>query len=693
LAGNGGGGPHPGPLGDSAMESPTPEAKSSPETGVVAERGLHGTRSGRQLWTAVFGVCLCLFTLAEVNYPRLSPQGQLAVFALLGLVLCFLNYPLHPRWQKHWVSRYADIALCVLAVVGCGYVLIQTEPIFRNWWIQGQSLGNRAGQESGLDLAVGLLLAGLVIEAARRSLGMALPLLALVFVGYALWGARLPDWLLPHRGYDLQRTVAQTVLQGQGVFGVALRVMFTYVFLFVIFGAFLKATGATQFIIDFARHLFRNSLGGPAKVAVLSSGLMGSLSGSAVANTATTGTFTIPMMRASGYRPETAAGIEAAASSGGALVPPVMGAAAYMMLELVTPPVTYLQIIRAAILPAVLFYLSLFLIVHFHSKRLGTLAADRVTGAGIAGARPAQWNLMAGLVFAFAFVSLIIFLVLGYSAFRAVTLSLGVILLLSFFSRSTRMNVAGMVQALTQSARDVIPLVSAAACVGVVIGVVTLTGVGTRLPGLILPLAQGNLFLALLLIMLSSIILGLGLPSVVCYLLMATLVGPVLGQMGVVPLAAHFFIFYFGMLSMVTPPVALAAYAASSIAGSPMMATAWAAFRFSLVGFTLPFMFVFRPELLMLDASGGSASWLAMAYAFGIAALGITGFAAGLSGQFLQPIGWRMRSLAFLSAGLLLFPGKGTAGMPIPLHDALGIALLAALTLLNWKRAVPGAAA
>ena len=683
-----GGGARFGTLDGSCMESPHLEPTPTAGPGALSEEARAGARSGRESWTAILGVGLCLFTLAEVNYPRLSPQSQLAVFALLGLVLCFLNFPVHPRWRDYRVARYTDVALCLLAVVGCGYILVQTEPVFRSWWVQGQSLGNRAGQESGLDFAVGLLLAGLVLEAARRSLGTALPLLALVFVGYALWGARLPDWLLPHRGYDLPRTVAQTVLQGQGVFGVALRVMFTYVFLFVMFGAFLKATGATQFIIDFARHLFRHSLGGPAKVSVLSSGLMGSLSGSAVANTATTGTFTIPMMRASGYRSETAAGIEAAASSGGALVPPVMGAAAYMMLELVTPPVTYLQIIQAAILPAVLFYLSLFLIVHFHSKRIGAVATAGVRGPAGTGAGDPRWNLAAGLVFGVAFVSLIVFLVLGYSAFRAVSLSLGVILVLSWFNRSTRMTVSGMVRALTQAARDVIPLVSAAACVGVVIGVVTLTGVGTRLPALILPLAQDSLFLALLLIMLSSIILGLGLPSVVCYLLMATLVGPVLGQLGVVPLAAHFFIFYFGMLSMVTPPVALAAYAASSIAGSPMMATAWAAFRFSLVGFTLPFMFVFRPELLMLDASGGPANWLAMAYAFGIAALGITGFAAGLSGQLIRPLAWRMRLLAFLSAGLLLFPGTRTVVIPIPLHDALGIALLVTLAVVNAKVAV-----
>jgi TRAP transporter 4TM/12TM fusion protein len=668
------------------MDSTRPESLPVDSRGGLSVAG--DVSSRRRVWTTGIGVILTLFTLKEVNYPTLSPQTQLAGFALLGLLLCFLHHPVHPRWKDHPWARHVDLLLGLLAVAACGYVIIQSEPFFRAWWLDGRSLGNRAGQEAGVDFAVGMVLALLVLEAARRSLGVALPLLSLLFVAYALWGAYLPGWLLPHRGYDLQRTVSQTVLQGQGIFGVALRVMFTYVFLFVIFGAFLKATGATQFIIDFARRLFRHSPGGPAKVSVLSSGMMGSLSGSAVANTATTGTFTIPMMRASGYRAETAAGIEAAASSGGALVPPVMGAAAYMMLELVTPSVTYLQIIQAALLPALLYYLSLFLIVHFHSQRL---AVRQPAGAGhpdIAAEEAVRCQVAPGLVFGAAFVSLLLFLFLGYSAFRAVTYALGVILLLSCCHRSTRLSLARLLDAMSQAARDVIPLICAAACVGIVIGVVTLTGVGTRFPALILPLAEGNLVLALLLIMVSSIILGLGLPSVVCYLLMATLIGPVLGQLGVVPLAAHLFIFYFGMMSMVTPPVALAAYAASSIAGSPMMKTAIAAFRFALVGFTLPFMFVFRPELLMLDPGGEPAAWTAVAYAVFVAALGVTGFAAGLSGHLIRPLDWRRRAGFFLSALLLLFPGRETAwaALPIPMHDLAGILCFIGLAIWTSMR-------
>ena len=328
--------------------------------------------------------------------------------------------------------------------------------------------------------------------------------------------------------------------------------MFTYVFLFVIFGAFLSASGATRFIIDFAQAVFGRSPGGPAKVAVLSSGLMGSLSGSAVANTATTGAFTIPMMRSAGFKATTAAGIQAAASSGGALMPPVMGAGAYMMLEIVDPPVTYIEIIRAALIPAILYYLSLFLITHFHAR--GTMAdAAPESPAATAAATPLAESRHEGVVFATALGLLILLLILGYTPFRAVTASLVGIVVVGAFNERTRLSVQDVIKAFVKSARDVVSLVAASASVGIIIGIVTLTGIGTRLPATILPLAEQSLFLALVLIMISSIVLGMGLPSAVCYLLLATLIGPVLGNLGVVPLAAHLFIFYFGMMSMVTP--------------------------------------------------------------------------------------------------------------------------------------------
>ena len=646
------------------------------------------SRDSRFLASSALGVLLCVFTLVEVNYPLLAPQSRLAFFALAGLALCFLHVPIHPKLKEHPIARASDIVLAILAAACCGYVVVQTDPLFEAWWIDGQALGNRAGFETALDTAIGLAGLLLVIEAARRALGLALPLLAGTFILYALFGAGLPDWLFPHRGYPVARIVAQTFLHTQGVFGVALNVMFTYVFLFVIFGAFLEATGATRFIVDFADRVFGRSSGGPAKVAVLSSGLMGSLSGSAVANTATTGTFTIPMMRSAGFRPVTAAGIQAAASSGGALMPPVMGAGAYMMLEIVEPPVTYLEIIRAALIPALLYYLSLLLIVHLHAKRMSSATGGAPVQSAAASADQEgepEISRAAGIVFGAALASLIVFLLLGYTAFRAVSLSLAAIVAVSSLSPTTRLHWRHTLRSLATAARGVVPLVAAAACVGIIIGIVTLTGVGTRLPATIIPLAEQSLFLALVLIMVSSIILGMGLPSAVCYLLMATLIGPVLGNLGVIPLAAHLFIFYFGMMSMVTPPVALAAYAASSIADTRIMPTAFAAFRFALVGFTLPYMFIYRPELLMLTASGEPATWLQMLLPVAIATLGVGCFAAGIAGQLRAPLSVALRIAVFVAAALLLAPGPTTtlAGVALPLFDFAGIALFGIVLALN----------
>ena len=630
----------------------------------------------RQNAVRILSVALCLFVLAEVNYPHLRPQSQLATFALLGLVLCFLLFPVTPRFKDAKWARALDLVLAAAAAAVCGWVVVQSEPVFSAWWLDGRTLGDRAGAEAGIDLAVGAIGLILVLEAARRAVGPALPLLSMIFLAYGKLGPSMPDWLFPHRGYGFERLVSQGFLHSQGAFGIALKVMFTYVFLFVVFGAFLEATGATRYIIDAARRLFGGSAGGPAKVSVLSSGLMGSLSGSAVANTATTGTFTIPLMRSAGFPPHVAAGIEAAASSGGALVPPVMGAGAYMMLEIVQPPVTYLRIIQAALLPAILYYLSLFLIVHFRARGL---AADGRGAEAPSEGESGSLVKLEGLVFLASLGTLIVLLLSGFTVFRSVSLALVVTLVVSAFSDKIRMTPRRILAALEKAAKGGIALVAAAASVGIVIGVVTLTGVGSKLPATILPMAQDNLFLALCLIMVSSIVLGMGLPSAVCYLLLATLIGPALGGLGVPPLAAHLFIFYFGLMSMVTPPVALAAYTAASIAGSPILRTAFAAFRFALVGFALPFLFVYRPQLLMLTPDGGSASAGQIAAAFALAGLGILPFAAAIAGHLARPLGPMARLLLFAAAAGIFYPaGDGSiGGLAIGWPNVLGGLLLA----------------
>jgi len=617
----------------------------------------------------IVSVLLSIFVLSEVNYPFLTPHSQLAVFGGLGLMLIFLGSDAGPHIRR---------TTALLTGLCFGFILIQNEAFFSQLWIDQRSLGERAGQETTADYLIGLVILLLILEATRRTIGNTLPIIALTFIAYAAFGPYVPDWLFPHRGYGWDRIVSQTVLHSQGVFGIALRVMLTYVFLFVLFGAVLEKTGATDFIIAFAMRLFRSKRGAPAKVAVISSGLMGSLSGSAVANTATTGTFTIPLMRAAGFKREHAAGIEAAASSGGALVPPIMGAGAYMMLEIVDPPVTYLQIITAAIIPAILYYTSLLLIVHLQN----TTATETPTAqSDIPLSKPA------GFLCATAFASLILFLVVGFTPFRAVSLSLLLVLLQAALHPDTRIGARDLVAICKRAASAGVSLIAAAACVGMIIGVVTLTGIGSRMPGVLVPLAHSNLPLALILLMVSTIILGMGLPSAVCYLLMATLVGPILDDLGLVPLAAHMFIFYFGMMSMVTPPVALAAYTASAIAGAGVMQSGLAAFRFALIGFALPYCFVLNPELLLLSPDGGELVLSAVFAAVACTLLGIVPLAGGVTGQLRGSLHLLLRLPLLLASGLLLF-ARNMPNTWVAL--IVGIALTAAIALIpsRWRKNV-----
>ncbi|MDA1275112.1 MAG: TRAP transporter fused permease subunit [Verrucomicrobia bacterium] len=681
----------------------------------------------------VLGVVLSLFTLSEVNYQLLNPLSELAVFAVLGLVLCFLDFPILDRWKGVAALRLVDMLLALLTVLCCSYLI----------WA-GDALGRRAGAYTGMDIFVAVTGIALVLEATRRSIGLALPILSGFFIVYALIGHQLPDWLFPHRGYDIGRVAAQTFLRSEGVFGTALRVMFTYVYLFVVFGAFLEVSGATQFIVSFAQRMFSNRSGGAAKVAVLGSGLMGSLSGSAVANAVTTGAFTIPMMRSSGFKPHIAAGITAAAASGGALVPPVMGAGAYMMLEIVDPPVTFVQIAKAALIPAILYYLSIFLIVHFYAKKVGTDIPSPRGGNAESASKPSAMAALfsaEGAAFFGALAVLIGVLVAGKSPVFAVTASLGFIVLLILVNPKTKVAavnrritwclvpvlwiaikfgissiseqpiswsnagvfaltgllISGLanrewrpmvVAALVKSAKSGVALVSASACVGIVIGVVTLTGVGTAFPNAIIPLAKESLFLALFAIMVCSIVLGMGLPSAVCYLLMATLIGPVLNKLGVPALAAHLFIFYFGMMSMVTPPVALAAYATASIAGSNIMETGLAAFRFSLVGFTLPFMFVYRPELLLLATAGHDLILTNVVWAVAAAIVGIISLAGGIAGYLFSPVSIIPRMALYLAAFLALFPDQRIefGGLRLAVFDIAGLIILIVVGVMNWRK-------
>ena len=774
----------------------------------------------------VLGVVLCLFTLVEVNFPIMQQEiSRLAVFVMLGLVLCFLVFPFGKKLENVRSLRIIDIVFAVLSVICCGYVIIQNESLFSYFWVDGQSLGDRAGKETNFDMMFGLVGLFLVLEATRRSIGWIVPALALLIVFHSFYGymsngqnlrfeanvlgvvknedgepiprknqkdvSRLtvgnlpsaPSWTMIRSGEGLRGLSSTAFLKG--VFGIPASVMFKYVFLFVIFGAFLEISGATRFIIDFARKVFSRITGGPALVSVVGSGMMGSLSGSAVANAMMTGTFAIPMMRSNGFEKHTAGGITAAAATGGALVPPVMGAGAYMMLELVEPTVSFLQVAQAAVIPALLYYFSLILIVYFYSKRQRHLG---IHGASAASGEPISIRFFDGFVFVSALVALVGLLLMRFTPFKAVSGALVVILVLTCFrktlgdekkglteiTQSARWSMLGafilgtigwclytvtstdklanelsarklfevvldstfigmflmlavglvlkswrptLTVALSKSAKNGIALVAASACVGIIIGVVTQTGVASVFSSNIKAVVESNLLLALIGIMFCSIILGMGVPSVVCYLLVATLMATLLGDMGVIPLGAHLFIFYFGMMSMVTPPVALAAYASASIAEAKIMRTAWAAFRFALVGFTLPFMFIYRPSLMLMNGDAWQA-WmdaeknssekeellvvansafpgaLELLIALAAAILGIVALAGAIAGYLRGPLNPLGRIALVVSAVLLLLPvieiGGNDVGVWVNLAGAVLLFIVVGFGFINPPGKAPG---
>lgn len=707
-------------------------------------------QSVRDYLSAALAVWLSLFVLIEVNFSLLNPLQEMSLFATTGLLLAFLQFPLTRGSQNTLPVQMIDAALVALSVICCIYLVYQ-----------GSTLGQRAALYSTTDLAVGAIGLVLVIEATRRTTGWAVPILALMFFVYAheSIAQQLPDWAFPHRGQDWQSLIGQLYLRTEGVFGTALGVMFRYVFLFVLFGALLEASGATQYIIQVSLRLLGKRSGGPAKVAVVASGLMGSLSGSAVANAATTGVFTIPLMKSIGFKPHIAAGVEAAASSGGALAPPVMGAGAYMMLEIINrqPPVTYVEVMKAALIPAILYYFSLYLLVHFHACRnsaaLTALSQDKKSDEVIpksadqsatipTAGQPLPVFGLEGFTFVVSLLLLMGLLLTGISPFRSVSYAmvflLGMILVnprtpvglpsrlagfalfcgLSLGSKYFMPNVdrwqdaviwamAGVLLAavatrpwrkfimevLHSTAKGSVSLIVVAACVGIVIGLVSRTGIGTGVPQAIIPLAGDNLFLGLLAIMVCSLILGMGLPSAVSYLLLATIIGPVFADpaVGVPILAAHLFIFYFGMMAMVTPPVALAGYATASIAGAGVMQSSFAGFRFALVGFTLPFMFVYRPALCMIGADGGAPYWLDVVVAVVAAIIGIYALAAAMGGYLFHPLKVWQRTVLFAAAACALFPDRFNllGNDYLQLFDVLGAVLLAIIGVSSYRQSRP----
>ena len=479
-----------------------------------------------------------------------------------------------------WWKRVPSLLAALVLLYSAAYIIFEYNNIMA-----------REGELTTHEITLGVILFPLLLEASRRSIGLTLPLVSLLFVAYAYFGPFLP-FGLGHRGYDIERLASHLFLSTDGIYGTPLGVSATFIFMFVLFGAFLQVSGAGEFLINLAIATTGRSRGGPAKIAVVSSAFFGTMSGSAIANASATGTFTIPLMRRVGYKPHIAASFESLASLGGQLMPPIMGSAAFVMVEFTQ--IAYLDIAAAALFPGLLFFFSVFVIVDLEAARNNLSGLPKSELPSVRKTLNEGWMLFVPLV------TLFTLLYLGYSTFMSAFWSIPTVILVAAVKRATRLSFPQFLEALRKGGLAVTKIAVACACSGIIVGVATLTGLAVDLSNLMIELAGGSLFNLLLLTMVVSIILGMGLPTVACYILLAVLVGPALEQMGLSLLASHLFIFYFGIVSGITPPVALVSYAAAGVANTDAIKTSWAACRLGIAIYILPYAFVYVPELLLI---------------------------------------------------------------------------------------------
>ncbi|MBF0621489.1 MAG: TRAP transporter permease [Magnetococcales bacterium] len=645
------------------------------------------------------GIAL-LWSLFQLGITQLAINDTLvrSIHLAFALVLTFLLFPGRKRHTSRTTSLISNM-LSVLAGCGALYLLFDYNGI-----------ALRPGLPLQRDIVMGVLTVILLLEATRRTLGPALAVIASVFLAYCLFGPYLPD-LIAHRGASINKLVSHMYLTTEGIFGVPLRVSASFVFLFVLFGALLDKAGAGRYFIQISISLLGRFRGGPAKAAVAASGLTGMVSGSSIANTVTTGAFTIPLMKKVGFPAEKAAAVEVAASTNGQLMPPIMGAAAFIIAEFLG--IAYLDVVKAALIPAVISYLGLFLVVHLESERLKLKPMDK------ADLPPFRATLFSGLHHLLPVLVLILSLALFHysatlAAFNACILVMIMVLIQSTIGALRSGNsvfiglkegLTSLIQGLISGAKQMIPVAVATASAGIVVGAITLTGLGQRLLEVVETLAMGHLSLVLLLTALTSLILGMGLPTTANYIVMASLTAPIIVELGqasglLVPaLAAHLFVFYFGILADDTPPVGLAAYAAAGIAKSDPIKTGIQGFTYDLRTAILPFMFLFNTDLILIQGVrvGGSplspgdwiwiSDWWLAGFIF-IQALGaMFAFIHGIMGWMNGPLNWPWR-IGLLGLCLGLFRPE-LLGNLVGIEEnylVAGTALIILAGFMAWRR-------
>jgi len=624
-----------------------------------------------QLWTAAVG------TLPGVL--------QRSIHLTFAMVLCFLFYPISKRARQATLPWY-DLILGGLGAYAALYITLNHEALIR-----------RVGIPEPMDTLMGLVLVLLILEGTRRAVGLWLPAITAVFLLYAFLGPWMPE-LFSHRGYSLRRVIGHLYLTTEGIFGIPVGVSSTFVFAFVLFGAILERTGAGEYLIRVAFSLFGGTRGGPAKVAVVASAFMGTITGSSIANTATIGSMTIPLMKRVGFKPEVAGGIETAAGGNGQLMPPVMGAAAFVMAEWLRIP--YLEIAKAAALPAVIDQLALLGAVHLLALKHGIKGLPREE---LPRFLP---TFLSGLHYLIPVGVLLYYLIAREmtpltSAFMAIVAAMGMFVLSSLIQGIRRgpivpghapaagvgpaMAEAGLrlVAALYMGARNMASVAVTCAGAGIIVGIVTLTGVGLNLSGIVVDLSAGNLYLGLFLTMVACLILGMGVPTTPTYIIMATLTAPALIAVGrengleIPIIAVHLFVFYFGILADDTPPVGLAAYAAAGIARSDPIKTGWRAFSLDMRTFLLPYMFITAPQMLLINTT-----WIEALHIFVSASIGMYALAGAMQGYLITEARWHERVILFVSAIALVKPGLYS-----DIGGIIGLALVYALQRARAKDA------
>ncbi|CAM3578747.1 TRAP transporter permease [Aeromicrobium ponti] len=573
----------------------------------------------------------------------------------LGFLL-ILSFLIYPATKKSAASRTLptiwDMICILLTLISIGYLLLTYDTFARE----------RFGIHVEMDYymaAIGILV---VFEASRRVIGNALTIICAIFLIYNFVGAYIPG-ALGHVGFSFERVTDIMFWGSQGLFGIALGVSATYIFLFVLFGAFLKNSGFTDFINDIALSIAGWTAGGPAKVSVIGSGFMGMVNGSAVANVVTTGAVTIPLMKKTGYKSKFAGAVEAVASTGGQFAPPIMGAAGFIMAEFLGVP--YRTIMLAAIIPAFLYYVTVFMVVHFEAKRIGLTGISKENIPNMVIVMKDRGHLLLPLIILIGLLST------GVTPLYAAVFALISTVLASWLRKSTRMNFKMIVDSLIEGSKGAIGVGIACAIVGVVVGTISLTSLGLTLGNNILALAGDNLIIAAILTMLISIVLGMGIPATAAYIIVATIAAPLLVKLGVPPLAAHMFAFFYSALSNITPPVALASYAAAGLAGAPPNKVGIEAMRIGITGFIIPFFFLFNPVLLF-NGETVTESLIAMA----TSTIGVVCLAGGLQGWFLTRTNLIQRLALFVTAFLMI--------KPTLLTDIIGLSILAAIII--WQK-------